>query len=51
MGEDLISVIDVAKQHGKLKSPIFKILKRLEIEPRKVRNSFEHELIRFAQLI
>src|SRR6266852_4753643 len=39
MDEDLISVIDVAKQHGKLKASIFKIIKRLNIEPRKQRNS------------
>jgi len=37
MSEDLISVIDVAKQHSKHKAAIFKILKRLGIEAQKLR--------------
>jgi hypothetical protein len=39
MGEDLISVIDVARQHGKPKATVFKVLKRLGIEPTKRRSS------------
>lgn len=39
MDDDLISVFDVASQHGKIKPTIFKILKRLGIETIKRRNS------------
>ncbi len=39
MDDDLISVIDVARQHGKAKQTVFKVLKRLGIEPTKLRNS------------
>ena len=39
MGDDLISVIDVARQHGKRKTTVFKVLKRLGIEPTKRRSS------------
>jgi hypothetical protein len=40
MGDDnLISVIDVASHHGKRRQSIFKILKRLGIEPIKRRSS------------
>ena len=35
MSDDLISVIDLATQHGKRKQSIFKILKRLGIEAKK----------------
>lgn len=35
MPDDLISVIDLAAQHGRLKQSIFKVLKRLRIEPQK----------------
>lgn len=37
--ENLISIIDVAIQTGKRKASIFKILKRLNIEPIKMRSS------------
>jgi hypothetical protein len=36
MSDDLISVIDLAKQYGKRKQSIFKILKRLGIEAKKL---------------
>ena len=39
MGDDLISVIDVANHHSKQKQTIFKILIRLGIETSKIRNS------------
>ncbi len=39
MDDNLISVIDVASCHGALKQTVFKILKRLRIEPVKQRNS------------
>lgn len=39
MGEDLISVIDVARQHGKRKQTVFKVLRRLGIRPTKWRSS------------
>ncbi len=39
MGDDLISVIDVAQKHGKHKATVFKVLKRLGIEPTKHRSS------------
>ncbi len=39
MDDDLISVRDVAAQHGKAKQTVFKILKRLRIEPTKQRSS------------
>jgi len=39
MSEDLISVIDVANHHGKKKQTIFKILRRLGIEARKIRGA------------
>ncbi len=38
MGDDLISVIDVALKHGKRKATVFKVLKRLGIEPTKRRS-------------
>jgi len=37
MSEDLISIIDVAKQVGKGKQTVFNVLKRLGIEPQKLR--------------
>jgi hypothetical protein len=39
MGEDLISVIDVAQHHGKRKSTVFKVLQRLGIKPTKRRSA------------
>src|SRR2546423_816181 len=39
MSEDMISVIDVANHHGKRKPTIFKVLKRLGIEPTKIRSA------------
>lgn len=36
MSDDLISVIDLANQYGKRKQTIFKFLKRLDIEPKKL---------------
>ena len=39
MSEDLISVIDVARKTGRRKASIFKVLKRLSIEPTKMRSS------------
>ena len=46
MGEDLISVIDVARQHGKRKATVFKVLKRLGITPAKRRSeSSKNQLI------
>ena len=39
MSEELISVIDVANHHGKRKQTIFKILRRLGIEARKIRGA------------
>ena len=39
MSEELISVIDIAKQLGKSKQTIFKVLRRLGITPTKIRNS------------
>jgi hypothetical protein len=39
MAEELISVLDLSSQLGKRKQSIFKILKRLGIEPRKQRSS------------
>jgi hypothetical protein len=39
MDDDLISVIDIASQHGKRKTTVFKILNRLGIEPTKRRSS------------
>jgi hypothetical protein len=36
---DLISVIDIANHYGKHKQSIFKVLKRLGIEPRKLRST------------
>jgi len=39
MSEDLVSVIDVARHHGKKKQTIFKILRRLGIEARKIRGA------------
>ncbi len=35
----MISVIDVARQHGKRKTTVFKVLKRLGIDPTKRRSS------------
>ncbi len=46
MGDDLISVIDVARQHGKRKATVFKVLKRLGIAPAKRRNaSSQNQLV------
>jgi hypothetical protein len=39
MDDDLVSVIDVASQHGKRKGTVFRILNRLGIEPTKRRSS------------
>jgi hypothetical protein len=39
MRDDLISVIDVSNHHGKRKQTVFKVLKRLGIEPKKIRSS------------
>ncbi len=48
MSEDLISVIDVANHHGKRKQTIFKILKRLGIEARKIRGSNHGQFLSFV---
>jgi hypothetical protein len=37
MSEELISVIDAAKQIGKVRQSVFKVLKRLGIETHKLR--------------
>ena len=39
MSEELISVRDLASQLGKRKQTVFKVLRRLRIEPRKLRSS------------
>ena len=39
MSEELISVADLASQFGKRKQTVFKVLRRLRIEPRKLRSS------------
>lgn len=39
MFEELISVVDLASQLGKRKQTVFKVLRRLHIEPRKLRSS------------
>ena len=39
MTENLISVVDIAEQTGKRRQSIFKILKRLSIEPTKMRST------------
>jgi hypothetical protein len=39
MSEELISVVDLASQVGKRKQTVFKVLRRLHIEPRKLRSS------------
>jgi hypothetical protein len=39
MDDDLISVVDFAREHGALKQSVFKIVKRLGIEPEKRRSS------------
>jgi IS30 family transposase len=39
MSEDYISVIDVAKQIGKAKQTVLKVLKRLGIESKKMRGT------------
>jgi hypothetical protein len=39
MSEELISVVDLASQFGKRKQTVFKVLRRLRIEPRKLRSS------------
>ena len=38
-GRELISVVDLASQFGRRKQTVFKVLKRLRIEPRKLRSS------------
>ena len=40
MGDDLISVNDIASHHGKRKQTVFKILKRLGIDTTKQRSPF-----------
>ncbi|WP_020470809.1 GIY-YIG nuclease family protein [Zavarzinella formosa] len=48
MGDDLISVIDIARQHGKRKSTVFKVLKKLGITPAKHRNlSSKNQLVAY----
>jgi hypothetical protein len=42
MAEELISVIDIARELGKSKQTIFKVLKRLRIEPKKLRAPEAH---------
>lgn len=42
MAEDLISVANVARRCGKRKQTVFKVLKRLGIEPEKQRTSERH---------
>ena len=42
MDEKNISVIDLAKELGKAKQTVFKVLKRLGIESRKIRGSDNH---------
>ena len=42
MSQELISVIDAARQIGKAKQGVFKILKRLGIETQKLRGSDAH---------
>lgn len=37
--DELISVVDLAREHGKRKQRIFKIVKRLGIEPQKARST------------
>ena len=39
MPEETISVVDLASQCGKRKQTVFKVLRRLRIEPRKLRSS------------
>jgi hypothetical protein len=39
MPEELISVGDLASQFGRRKQTVFKVLRRLRIEPRKLRSS------------
>src|SRR5579864_1918502 len=39
MSDELISVADLALQFGKRKQTVFKVLRRLRIEPRKLRSS------------
>jgi|SRR5271157_515687 len=39
MSEDLISVGDLASQFGRKKQTVFKVLRRLRIEPRKLRSA------------
>lgn len=36
MADDLISVVDLSNQYGKHRASIFKVLKRLNIEPKKL---------------
>jgi hypothetical protein len=46
VGDDLISVIDVARQHGKRKASVFKVVKRLGITPAKCRSeSSKNQLV------
>jgi hypothetical protein len=47
MAEDLISVIDAAFQFGKRKQTVFKILKRLGIETRKLRSGKKGQLVSY----
>ena len=42
MAEELISIADVAQSCGKRKQTVFKILKRLGIEPEKCKSSEKH---------
>src|SRR4051794_26577857 len=49
MADDLISVMDVAAEYGKSKATIFKILKRLRIESKKLRRSSSgNQLVRIS---
>jgi hypothetical protein len=39
MSDELISIADLASQFGKRKQTVFKVLRRLRVEPRKLRSS------------
>ena len=42
MADDLISIADVARQCGTRRQSVFKVLKRLRIEPQKLRSPEQH---------
>jgi hypothetical protein len=42
VGEELISVIDIARQNGRTKTCVFKVVKRLGIQPVKRRSTSRH---------